>query len=71
MSAKVVNKIKMIETAVDGIIDRINRLETTLKEFDEGRKNLMYVDESKALVSSHKADAEFLQNELSSLREQE
>jgi len=71
MSAKVVNKIKMIETAVDGIIDRINRLETTLKEFDEGRKNLMYVDESKALVSSHKSDAEFLQNELSSLREQE
>lgn len=70
MSAKVVNKIKMIETAVDGIIDRINRLETTLKEFDEGRKNLIYVNEEKALISSHKTDAEYLQNELSSLRNQ-
>ena len=68
MSAKVVNKIKMIETTVDGIIDRINRLETTLKEFDESRKNLIYVDENKALISSHKTDAEYLQNELSSLR---
>jgi hypothetical protein len=70
MSAKVVNKIKMIETTVDGIIDRINRLETTLREFDDSRKNLIYVDEEKALVSSHKTDAEYLQNELSSLRNQ-
>ena len=70
MSAKVVNKIKMIETTVDGIIDRINRLETTLREFDDSRKNLIYVDESKALVSSHKTDAEYLQNELSNLRNQ-
>jgi chaperonin cofactor prefoldin len=70
MSAKVINKLKMIETTVDGIIDRINRLETTLREFDDSRKNLMYVDEEKALVSSHKTDAEYLQNELSSLRNQ-
>ena len=67
---RVANKLLQVETTVDGIIDRINRLETTLKEFDESRKNLMYVDENKALISSHKTDAEYLQNELSNLRNQ-
>ncbi len=60
---RVANKLLQVETAVEGIIDRINRLEKTLNEFHEGRKNLMYVDESKALLSSHETDAEYLENE--------
>lgn len=70
MNDRVANKLLQVETAVEGIIDRINRLEKTLNEFHEGRKNLIYVDEEKALLSSHKTDAEYLENELSSLRNQ-
>ena len=43
MSAEVNNKLKMIETAVEGIIDRINRLEKILREFDDSCKGLMHL----------------------------
>lgn len=70
MSAKVVNKIKMIETTVDGIIDRINKLETTLREFDDSRKNLKDSDSFKLGGLFHTAVLEENDDELSNLRNQ-
>lgn len=71
MTDRIQNKILQVETTVEGILDRIIKIERALEDFEKSRR-FMYVDEELALVSSKDSDAEYLEwkkeNELSRLQ---
>ena len=71
---RMANHLKQMGTTVDGMIDRINRLEEMLSEIEKSRP-VVYIDEDTALISSEEADIRFLKgkteaqlNELSELQ---
>jgi hypothetical protein len=63
-----------METTVDGVIDRIRKIEDMLQELESSRP-VVYIDEDTALLSSNEADIRFirgeLNNELSDLRNEQ
>jgi hypothetical protein len=63
-----------METTVDGVIDRIRKIEDMLQELENSRP-VVYIDEDTALLSSNEADIRFirgeLNNELSDLRNEQ
>jgi hypothetical protein len=63
-----------METTVDGVIDRIRKIEDMLQELESSRP-VVYIDEDTALLSSKEADIRFirgeLNNELSDLRNEQ
>lgn len=73
MTDRIQNKILQVETTVEGILDRIIKIERALEDFEKSRR-FIYVDEELALVSSEDSDAEYLEwkkeNELSRLQHQ-
>lgn len=68
---RMANQLEQIEQTVDGMVDRINRLEKMLSDMESSRP-LVYIDEDTALLSSNEADIRFIKskvgNELSDLR---
>lgn len=68
---RMANQIKQMEHTVDGMIDRINKLETMLSDIEASRP-VVYIDEDTALISSNEADIRWVkgkvENELSDLR---
>ncbi len=60
MTDRIQNKILQVETTVEGILDRIIKIERALEDFEKSRR-FMYVDEELALVSSEDSDAEYLE----------
>ena len=68
---RMANQIKQMEHTVDGMIDRINKLETMLSDIEKSRP-VVYIDEDTALISSNEADIRWVkgkvENELSDLR---
>ena len=71
------NQLKQMENTVDGMIDRIQKLETLLSQLESSRP-VLYIDEDTALLSSNEADIRFLKskaegelNELSDLRNEQ
>lgn len=68
---RMANQLEQIEQTVDGMVDRINRLEKMLSDMESSRP-LIYIDEDTALLSSNEADIRFIKskvgNELSDLR---
>ena len=70
---RMANQLKQMENTVDGMIDRIQKLETLLSQLESSRP-VLYIDEDTALLSSNEADIRFLKskaegelNELSDL----
>ena len=68
---RMANQIKQMEHTVDGMIDRINKLEKMLSDIEASRP-VVYIDEDTALISSNEADIRWVkgkvENELSDLR---
>ena len=74
---RMANQLKQMENTVDGMIDRIQKLETLLSKLESSRP-VLYIDEDTALLSSNEADIRFLKskaegelNELSDLRNEQ
>ena len=68
---RMANQLKQMEHTVDGMIDRINKLEKMLSDMEKSRP-VVYIDEDTALLSSNEADIRFIKSkvgdELSDLR---
>lgn len=56
------NKVEQLEVALDGVLDRMNQLESRLKEVTDGQ--VLYVDADKALVSTRPADLQFIRDRM-------
>lgn len=74
---RMANQLKQVENTVDGMIDRINKLEQLLLDMEASRP-VVYIDEETALISSNEADIRFIKskvgdklNELSDLHDQQ
>lgn len=71
---RMANQLKQMENTVDGMIDRINKLEKMLSDIEASRP-VVYIDEDTALISSNEADIRFIkgkvENELSDLCNQQ
>lgn len=71
---RLANQLMQMETTVDGVIDRIRKIEDMLQELESSRP-VVYIDEDTALLSSKEADIRFirgkLNNELSDLRNEQ
>jgi len=71
---RLANQLMQMETTVDGVIDRIRKIEDMLQELENSRP-VVYIDEDTALLSSNEADIRFirgeLNNELSDLRNEQ
>lgn len=71
---RMANQLKQMENTVDGMIDRINKLEKMLSDIEASRP-VVYIDEDTALISSNEADIQFIkgkvENELSDLCNQQ
>jgi hypothetical protein len=52
-----------VETAVDGVLDRIRKIEGMLKDLESSRP-VVYIDEDTALLSSREADIRFIKGKL-------
>ena len=59
---RMANQLKQMENTVDGMIDRIQKLETLLSQLESSRP-VLYIDEDTALLSSNEADIRFLKSE--------
>lgn len=68
---RLANQIMQMETTVDGVIDRIRKIEGMIEELETSRP-VVYINEDTALLSSRDADIKFirgkLNDELSDLR---
>jgi hypothetical protein len=71
---RLANQIMQMETAVDGVLDRIQKIEEMLQDLENSRP-VVYIDEDTALLSSKETDIRFirgkLNNELSDLRNEQ
>lgn len=56
-----------LEAVLSDAINRIVRIESQLKEWDRSRKPVLYSDEDLCLLSSQKADIEFIREKLETL----
>lgn len=68
---RLANQIMQMETTVDGVIDRIRKIEEMIEELESSRP-VVYINEDTALLSSRDVDIQFirgkLNDELSDLR---
>ena len=60
---RLANQIMQMETAVDGVLDRIRKIEGMLEELESSRP-VVYINEDTALLSSRDADIQFIRGEL-------
>ncbi len=56
------NKLEQLEVAMEGVLDRMGRLEKRIKEVTEGQA--LYVDADKALVSSRPSDLAYIRDQI-------
>jgi hypothetical protein len=76
MTQKIGNIIEQMQTTMDGMLERLAKLEGALVALKQSRKPSVYIDEQTALLSSEDADIRFIarkvaENELSQMREQD
>ena len=60
------NQIEQIQTAMDGLVERLAKLEgamVALKQ-DQSRQSCVYIDEATALMSSESSDIEWVRNKI-------
>ena len=55
---RMANQLEQMTETVDGIVDRIQKLETLLSQLESSRP-VVYIDEDTALISSNEADIRF------------
>jgi predicted nucleic acid-binding Zn-ribbon protein len=71
---RMANQIMQMENTVDGMIDRINKLEELLSDIEKSRP-VVYINEDTALISSNEADIRWVkgkvESELSDLRNEQ
>lgn len=60
---RLANQIMQMETAVDGVLDRIRKIEGMLEELESSRP-VVYINEDTALLSSRDADIQFIRGKL-------
>ena len=60
---RLANQLMQMETTVDGVIDRIRKIEDMLQELENSRP-VVYIDEDTALLSSKEADIRFIRGKL-------
>ena len=60
---RLANQIMQMETAVDGVLDRIQKIEGMLEELESSRP-VVYINEDTALLSSRDADIQFIRGKL-------
>lgn len=58
---RMANQLEQMTETVDGIVDRIQKLETLLSQLESSRP-VLYIDEDTALLSSNEADIRFLKS---------
>lgn len=76
MTQKIGNIIEQMQVTMDGMLERLIKLEGALATLKQSRKPSVYIDERTALLSSDDADIRFIarkvaENELSEMREQD
>ena len=76
MTQKIGNIIEQMQTTMDGMLERLAKLEGALLTLKQSRKPSVYIDERTALLSSEEADIRFIarkvaENELSEMRKQD
>jgi hypothetical protein len=68
---RLANQIMQMETAVDGVIDRIRKIEAMIEDMENSRP-VLYINEDTALLTSEEADIRFIKgkinDELSDMR---
>jgi hypothetical protein len=60
------NQIEQIQTAMDGLVERLAKLEgamVALKQ-DPSKKSFVYIDESTALIGAGSSDIEWVRNKI-------
>jgi hypothetical protein len=72
---KIGHLVDQMQTTLDGIVERLTRLELALANLKPLRKPSVYVDETTALLSSEEADIRFIarkvaENELSKMQQE-
>lgn len=55
------NQIEQIQTAMDGLVERLAKLEGIL---NQSKQSSVYIDESTALMSSEYSDIEWVRNKI-------
>lgn len=76
MTQKIGNIIEQMQTTMDGMLERLAKLEGALLTLKQSRTPSVYIDERTALLSSEDADIRFIarkvaENELSEMRKQD
>lgn len=65
--------VDQMQTTLDGIVERLTRLELALANLKALKKSSVYIDDNTALLSSNEADIRFIkkriaENELSKMQ---
>lgn len=76
MEGKIGNIIEQMQVTMDGMLERLAKLEGALLTLKQSRRPSVYIDERTALLSSNEADIRFIdrkvaENELSEMRKQD
>lgn len=60
------NTLEQIQTAMDGIVERLAKLEGAMMALkcDPSKKPLVYIDESTCLMSGRESDIEWVRNKI-------
>ena len=60
------NQLEQIQTAMDGLVERLAKLEGAMMALkqDPSKKSLVYIDKDTALMSSEDADIQWVRNKI-------
>lgn len=71
MEQKIGNIIEQMQTTMEGMLERLAKLEGALHSLRTSKKPSIYIDERTALLSSEEADIRWINNEMSKVREED
>ena len=71
MEGKIGNIIEQMQVTMDGMLERLAKLEGALLTLKQSRRPSVYIDERTALLSSNEADIKWIDNELSKMRKED
>lgn len=71
MEQRIGNIIEQMQTTMEGMLERLAKLEGALHSLRTSRKPSIYIDERTALLSSEEADIRWINNEMSKVREED
>lgn len=71
MEQRIGNIIEQMQTTMEGMLERLAKLEGALHSLRTSKKPSIYIDERTALLSSEEADIRWINNEMSKVREED